>query len=598
MWEIQIGDIFFDKYKIIEKIGQGGFGVVYKVLDYGSNTVKALKAIRPDIVLSDEAKYRYIKEAEVWIKLEYHPFIVLADVVKTMNFRLDRIFIITEYIEPGTSGMNSLESYISSNQIDLRQILTWSIQFCYGIEYAYSKNIKAHRDIKPSNIMIDKFGNVRINDFGLAGTINTIADMNMHNSELAGDSQTLIGIGAGTPQYMSPEQFVDVASCDQQSDIYSFGVVLYQMVSGGELPFNATNNAQYWQIMKYQHETANIPTLNSPLLPLIKQCMEKNPDDRIQSFSKLRLELEGLLSKLYNEKVNCQHENPAPIYTLIKKGASSSALGNHLEAIDYYDKALALNPTDINLLSVILNNKASALNWIERFDEALELCDKAISLKEYAMPWANKGIICFKQGKYKEAIDYYDKAIELYPTLSRAYFDKGRALNELKLYDEALHSYSKAININPKHVNAIYNKGLIYYNISKFSEAMRCFDDALAIDSNHFDAWNYKASTLIKLGRFSEAMDSLNVVLEKEPSNLLACQNMAFALFSTSNFKRALIVINHALSINGTDKWAIDFRQSVLAKLNPAIKPIPSRKTNNDASIAGKISKFIGGFLR
>ncbi|MBV5330441.1 MAG: protein kinase, partial [Chlorobium sp.] len=97
----------------------------------------------------------------------------------------------------------------------------------------------------------------------------------------------------------------DLAECDQLSDIYSFGVVLYQMISGGVLPFDTDNKNNYCQIMKYKHLTDNIPRLDSPLFPLIESCMQKERNVRIDSFYNIRIILEDHLLTMFNDKVGC-----------------------------------------------------------------------------------------------------------------------------------------------------------------------------------------------------------------------------------------------------------------------------------------------------
>ena len=106
----------------------------------------------------------------------------------------------------------------------------------------------------------------------------------------------------GTPAYMPPEQFIDVTACDERSDIYSFGIVLYQMASNGSLPFRAESSHHYWQTLKYLHSEGKVPDLDSILFPLIAQCLAKDKVDRYKSFYDLRIDLEKILLQLTGKK--------------------------------------------------------------------------------------------------------------------------------------------------------------------------------------------------------------------------------------------------------------------------------------------------------
>ena len=146
---------------------------------------------------------------------------------------------------------------ISGRPPSLAQALSWAIQFCHGMEYAVSRGVRCHRDIKPANILIGGDDVVRISDFGIAGLALSpepvAATEPAAIPDPAASGRTVAGSAFGTPSHMSPEQFEDAASCDERSDVYSFGVVLYQMASGGRLPFfpplprpGVNPNAWYW----------------------------------------------------------------------------------------------------------------------------------------------------------------------------------------------------------------------------------------------------------------------------------------------------------------------------------------------------------------
>ena len=175
------------------------------------------------------------------MELERHPYLVRAFFVREIS---NRLYIAMDYIAPNEQGINTLAGFLEHCPPTLEQSLRWAIQVCYGMEHAYSKGVRAHRDLKPENIMINQEGNALVTDFGLAGILDApqAEQGNLYAMRPSNDAlsvKTQLGIGFGTPTHMAPEQFVDPARCDQRSDIYSLGVILSQMVSGGQLPFDA-----------------------------------------------------------------------------------------------------------------------------------------------------------------------------------------------------------------------------------------------------------------------------------------------------------------------------------------------------------------------
>jgi len=202
-----------------------------------------------------------------------------------------RMYIAMEFVAPDEEGLNTLEAYLQRKPPDLAQSLRWALQFCHGMEFANSQGVRCHRDIKPANIMIDQQKKVKISDFGLAGlveSLRTATGTNPKTPSSQGSVVTMQGASFGTPTHMPPEQFEDAASCDERSDIYSFGIVLYQMVSRGSLPFLAPlprNDSpgemnRFWKDMHRMHLTTSVPVMNSPLFPVIDHCLKKARNER------------------------------------------------------------------------------------------------------------------------------------------------------------------------------------------------------------------------------------------------------------------------------------------------------------------------------
>ncbi|MEK6900959.1 MAG: protein kinase, partial [Nanoarchaeota archaeon] len=347
------GDFIGQKYEVYDVLGMGGFGIVYLVYSHETKFVYALKTCKDEYLEDREAQERFKKEAQIWINMDRHPYLVRAHFVNAIP---DRLFIAIDYIAPGENGLNSLDGYLRRIPPDLSQSLRWGIQFCYGMGYAYSKGIRAHRDIKPANIMIAYDKTLKITDFGIAGVIGSARiseiKMDIKNNTVGFSCQTVEGSGFGTPTHMPPEQFTNAASCDERSDIYSFGIVLYQMAAGGSLPFLPNlpaNNSddehiRFWHDMHRLHSLSPVPRLNSPLFPIIQRCLEKEPKKRYQSFADLRLELEPLLKKLTGEVVKAPERKELEAREWNNKGFSLGNLGKHQEAIACFDRMLEIDP--------------------------------------------------------------------------------------------------------------------------------------------------------------------------------------------------------------------------------------------------------------
>lgn len=390
-------------------LGEGGFGIVYLVYSNQTKSAYALKTFRDEYIEDIKTRERFRKEAQVWIDLERHPYLVRTSFVDEISGRL---YIAMEHIASDEPGMNTLDGFLRRRPPDMAQSLRWAIQFCHGMEYACSKGVKAHRDIKPANIMIDQNKTVKITDFGLARVLveSSISEQRHVAGKVGNDSsmQTAIGTSIGTPEYMPPEQFTDLSACDERSDIYSFGIVLYQMASGGKLPFYTDNPDLRWTALKHFHQETPVPRLKSPFFPIIFRCLEKKPINRYFSFKELRRDLESLLKKQTGEVVMLPELKELEAWELANKGFSLAMLGKDQEAIACYDIAIEID-------------------------------------SRYALAWYNKGIAIGNLGKDQEAIACYDIAIEINHGDAGAWLGKALAEDKLGRKQDVVYSFRQFI---------------------------------------------------------------------------------------------------------------------------------------------------------
>ena len=289
----QKGDSIGKAYEVLGVLGVGGFSIVYLVFSHETESVYALKTIRSGYLEDQETREQFEREAKAWVGLERHPHLVSAYFIDELAGQL---YIGMEYVEPNELGLNSLEGYLDGRASDLVQSLQWAVQFCHGMEYASAKGIRSHRDVKPANIMITQDMVVKITDFGFADVIDPLYGKGGIERFTRRRRNRQNGYGFGTPNYMPPEQFQNAAMCDVRSDIYSFGVVLYQMASGGSLPFSPElrtsglkgHSLNIWKEMHRLHSEAPVPPVRSPLFPVIQRCLKKEQSARYQTYKVLQ----------------------------------------------------------------------------------------------------------------------------------------------------------------------------------------------------------------------------------------------------------------------------------------------------------------------
>jgi len=263
-------------YKILEKLGEGGMGVVYKAEDTKLKRAVALKFLPPHALGNDEERTRFVHEAQAAAALDHINICTIYEIDEADG----QTFIAMAYV-PG----QSLKEKIESGPMELKEALDIAIQIADGLQEAHAKEI-VHRDIKPANVMVNEKGQAKIMDFGLAKLSG--------RTKLTKTSTTL-----GTVAYMSPEQGRG-QKVDYRSDIWSFGVILYEMFTG-QMPFPG----DYEQAVMYatMNEDPQPPKelndeISEELQEIIMKTLEKEPQDRFQSTS----EVLQSLKKLRGEK--------------------------------------------------------------------------------------------------------------------------------------------------------------------------------------------------------------------------------------------------------------------------------------------------------
>ena len=275
--ELFTGSTFAGRYQIIEELGKGGMGKVYKVLDKEINVKVALKLIKPEIAADKRTIERFRNELKIARDISHKNVCRMYDLNKE-----DHTYYITmEYV----SGEDLKGLIKRIGRLSPGQAVSISKQICEGLAEAHKLGV-IHRDLKLSNIMIDKGGNVRIMDFGIA-----------HSLKTRGITST--GVMVGTPEYMSPEQ-IWAKEVDQRSDIYSVGVILYEILTG-QLPFKGETPQSI--AMQHKSEVPTDPKRLNTQIPvelnkLILRCMEEDKEKRYQTIEELLTSLSKIEERM------------------------------------------------------------------------------------------------------------------------------------------------------------------------------------------------------------------------------------------------------------------------------------------------------------
>jgi eukaryotic-like serine/threonine-protein kinase len=257
-------------YKILEKLGGGGMGIVYKAQDTKLDRIVALKFLPPHLLADKESEQRFISEAKAASSFDHPNICTIHDINTTEDGQF--------YIVMGYYKGETLKKKLESGPLQINTAINYAIQIATGLTRAHEAGI-IHRDIKPANIMITDRDEVKILDFGLAKT--------------SGDpSITKLGSTAGTVSYMSPEQ-TKGEKVDQRTDIWSLGVVLYQIISGS-LPFKGDyDQAIIYSILN--EEPALLNSLPVELEQILSRSLQKNPEDRYNNINEMLDDLKKLI---------------------------------------------------------------------------------------------------------------------------------------------------------------------------------------------------------------------------------------------------------------------------------------------------------------
>src|SRR5437867_5718102 len=270
-------------YRILEKVGQGGMGVVWRAHDTRLDRVVALKLVHPNLLANPDTRRRFLQEARAASAVTHSNICTIHAIEEEEG----QLFLVLEYLEGST-----LKERAGDLRGNLKALLDCLIQGAEGLAEAHRRGV-VHRDIKSANLWVSPRGQVKIVDFGLAKWVRP--ESPKPSEESPTEEVTLTGMTVGTVQYMSPEQALG-REVDPRSDIFSFGVVLYE-AGTGKLPYSGRSTVETFdQILR---QDPSPPSTLNPELPaefdrIVMKTLRKDPEERYQSAADLVVDLRAL----------------------------------------------------------------------------------------------------------------------------------------------------------------------------------------------------------------------------------------------------------------------------------------------------------------
>ncbi|MDQ7824551.1 MAG: tetratricopeptide repeat protein [Candidatus Eremiobacteraeota bacterium] len=508
------GAIIEGKYTV-QQIMKGGMGIVYVVFDPEEVAFFALKTYQQRYLWNERVINQFIKEAAIWINLERHPHIVQAKLVRIVQ---GKPCIFLEYVQ----GSN-LEDELKKGPLILKQALSFAMQFCDGMHYAFRKLGLIHRDIKPSNCLITRDGILKISDFGLGKIFDDnpvegeplVISLKDGGKKVTSSSTSM----AGTLPFMAPELFTDLKSSSVKTDIYAFGIVLYMMLTGfnpffNEDPSEVVQNHLFKEPESPDYYNTEIP---HSLGEILLTCVKKNPEERFDSFFTIKERLE----KVYEETFGTPYalEETEDIFSeddWINKGISLASLGRHREAVITFDQAIIINEESIKALIM----KGRSLLELKKFEEALQCFNDAMQKDpENWESWYYKGEALLALEAVEEAFNCFDFALELNPTRAEVFTSKGKVLARMGHRKRALECFNRALALFPENEELLTEKGNVLLEYQMVQEADECFSKAIEINPRFVNAWIARGEALYRLGFYQESINHYQKALTLSPQD-------------------------------------------------------------------------------
>lgn len=557
-------------YQIVSRLGAGGMGEVYLAEDTQLRRKVAIKFLAAESTTDERAKSRLVREARAAATLDHPNICAIYEIGEERGHS----FIVLQFIDGET-----LSARLKRGVPDLRASLAIARQIADALAEAHKRGI-IHRDIKPENIMLTERNQVKVLDFGLA---KVIRDYDTQSDIETASDLSVPGMVMGTLPYMSPEQ-VCGEELDARSDIFSFGVLLYELFCGRR-PFEARSRAELTSAILTQEPGPLGPSLSSgyPKLEwLTRKCLEKDAKRRYQTMGDLVVDLEQIHRDATSGSAGATLDKQSGARKLWPEFPKSRA------ALLLIGTALAIAAVSYVLLSTpapkptpaVKSGISPAYDYYVRGkvkvgsenhednEGAIKLLEKAVSVDpryapayaELARAYSIKAFYLAKSSEQKQLNEDAEvavqKALALDPNLAEAHYARGLILyTRAKGFpaEMAIQSYKRALVLNPNMDEAHHSLGVVYFHIGLLDKAKDEIEKALAINPDNTLARFRLGGIALYAGKYEEAFNILkSIPTDVNPS--ITSRALATTLFQLGRFDEAEALTDNSLKTFSTDE--------------------------------------------